>query len=85
METERYIVTAVAGPKVAGRRVEAGAILELTENAARAELLAGTIVREIVRKPAQTQAIGDAVEVETETTAPTEDSTETTAPKSKKR
>lgn len=42
--TQRYTVTAKAGPKVAGRRVRIGDILELTENAARAELLAGSIV-----------------------------------------
>ncbi len=40
----RYTVTELAGPKVAGRRVEHGATIDLSENAARAELLAGVIV-----------------------------------------
>lgn len=43
MTTLRYTVTTKAGPKVAGRRAEPGDIIELTENAARAELLAGAI------------------------------------------
>lgn len=44
--TNRYIVTDKAGPKVAGRRVQSGETIELTENAARGELLAGAIVPE---------------------------------------
>ncbi len=39
-----YRVTDKAGPKVAGRRVQPGETIELTENAARGELLAGAIV-----------------------------------------
>ncbi len=44
MVTARYTVTEMAGPKVAGRRVQVGDVLDLTENAARAELLVGAIV-----------------------------------------
>lgn len=44
METKDYTVTDQAGPKVAGRAVEAGATITLTEPQARAELLAGAIV-----------------------------------------
>ncbi len=44
MTTQLYTVTDKAGPKVAGRRVQPGDTLELTENAARSELLAGSIV-----------------------------------------
>lgn len=42
--TQRYTVTALAGPKVAGRNVKAGDALDLTDNEARSELLAGVIV-----------------------------------------
>ena len=38
-----YRVTPLAGPKVAGRRVDHGATIELTEAEARAELIAGVI------------------------------------------
>lgn len=43
MTETRYIVTDKAGPKVAGRRVERGATLVLTEPEARYELLSGAI------------------------------------------
>lgn len=39
----RYIVTPEAGPKVAGRAAAAGAVLDLTEFEARAELVAGAL------------------------------------------
>lgn len=67
METKEYTVTDQAGPKVAGRAVEVGAKISLSEPEARAELLAGAIVpagtkpqpAEAVRNPrklADTQA-----------------------------
>lgn len=75
METHRYIVTEKAGPKVAGRRVQVGDTLELSENAARTELLAGVIA------PAPSSSAPVA-----ETNAEAAAVTETTAePKSKKR
>lgn len=52
----RYTVTPLAGPKVAGRRVEHGDILDLTENAARAEILAGTLLPAIEEEPAPVDA-----------------------------
>ena len=43
-DTKDYIVTALAGPKVAGVAAETGHVLTLTEPEARSELLAGAIV-----------------------------------------
>jgi hypothetical protein len=51
----RYTVTNLAGPKVAGRRVEPGETIDLSENAARAELLAG-VIAPVVDEPAQAPA-----------------------------
>ena len=45
MEKLEYVVTELAGPKVAGMAVERGRSLFLTEAQARSELLAGAIVR----------------------------------------
>lgn len=42
---ETYTVTKSAGPRVAGRQVKAGDELQLTEEQALAELLAGAIVK----------------------------------------
>lgn len=45
-ETKRYEITSAAGGRVAGRAVHVGDLLDLTENEARFELLAGTIALE---------------------------------------
>ncbi|TPQ52398.1 hypothetical protein C2U72_03415 [Prosthecomicrobium hirschii] len=42
----RYRVTEAAPPRVAGRAVQAGDVLDLTEPAARFELLAGHLIAE---------------------------------------
>lgn len=42
--TKTYVVTELAGPKVAGRRVTKSMELQLTEEEARSELLEGAIV-----------------------------------------
>ena len=57
--TERtsYIVTELAGPKVAGRRVAHGDTIELTEAEARAELIAGVIAPH----PAESSAAGASI------------------------
>lgn len=44
MQIRSYTVTAAAGDRVAGRRVRPGDTIELSENAARGELIAGAIV-----------------------------------------
>lgn len=45
MAKHDYTVTGRAGTFVAGRRVKSGQVLQLTENEARAEVLAGTLVK----------------------------------------
>lgn len=45
-QTQNYTVTTTAGPNIAGRHVKPGDVVSLTENEARYELLAGTIVPE---------------------------------------
>lgn len=52
MTTASYIVTDLAGPKVAGRRVQIGETIDLTENEARSELLAGVITPVVAAAPA---------------------------------
>ena len=51
----RYRVTNAAPPRVAGRAVQAGDVLDLTEPAARFELLAGHLIAE----PADPAAVAD--------------------------
>jgi len=55
-----YIVTELAGPKVAGRRVSHGDPIDLTENEARAELLAGVIALPPEENPAGSTSTDEA-------------------------
>ncbi|MFN3440959.1 MAG: hypothetical protein ACK4Z3_01005 [Rhizobium rosettiformans] len=53
---QTYIVTEKAPPRVAGKRVKAGDSITLTDDQARAELLALHIRPEAVKAPASTDA-----------------------------
>lgn len=55
-----YVVTAKAGPKVAGRRVSPGEEMLLTEFEARAELLAGSLTPKPVDAPIAADTVTEA-------------------------
>lgn len=58
MERKPYIVTEQAGPRVAGVKVQPGAVLMLTENQAFAELRFGNIAPKPEDKPKADKAKG---------------------------